>query len=55
VLARYALDMLTRYAERMGADPALVALAAGVAPDTMRYLSAQELRSYRLVTPGRNE
>jgi len=55
VLARYALDMLTRYAERMGADPALVALAAGVAPDKVRYLSKEELRSYRLVTPGRNE
>jgi hypothetical protein len=33
----------------------LVALAAGVAPDTVRYLSKEELRSYRMVTPGRNE
>jgi hypothetical protein len=52
VLARYARDMLARYAERMGADPALIDLAAGVAPDTVRYLVAAELRQYRVVAPN---
>jgi hypothetical protein len=51
VLARYAQDMLARYAERMDADPALIDLAAGVAPDTLRYLIPAELRRYRVVSP----
>jgi hypothetical protein len=51
VLARYAQDMLARYAERMGADPALIDLAAGVAPDTLRYLIGAELRHYRVLSP----
>ena len=52
VLARYARDMLARYAERMGADPALIDLAAGVAPDAVRYLSATELRDFRVAAPN---
>jgi hypothetical protein len=52
VLARYAQDMLARYAERMGADPGLIDLAAGVAPDAVRYLTAAELRRYRVVSPN---
>jgi len=44
--------MLARYAERMGADPALIALAAGVAPDAVRYLSATELRDFRVAAPN---
>jgi hypothetical protein len=51
VLARYAREMLARYAERMGADPALIDLAAGVAPDAVRYLIAAELRNYRVLSP----
>jgi hypothetical protein len=52
VLARYAQDMLARYAERMGTDPGLIDLAAGVAPDTLRYLTAAELRRYGVVSPN---
>jgi hypothetical protein len=51
VLARYAREMLARYAERMGADPALIDLAAGVAPDAVRYLIPAELRNYRVLSP----
>jgi hypothetical protein len=55
VLARHALDQLARYAERMGADPGLIDLAAGVAPDTVRYLIPAELRDFRIVSPDRGQ
>jgi hypothetical protein len=53
VLADYVIDMLKRYVLQMGADATLIHLAANVAPDTVHYLSADELRRYRIITDAK--
>jgi hypothetical protein len=42
--------LLRDYVASMGASPDLVALAVSVDPTTMRFLSAAELRRYRVIT-----
>jgi hypothetical protein len=45
-----ATALLRDYVASMGASPDLVALAVSVDPTTMRFLSAAELRRYRVIT-----
>lgn len=49
VLVQRAIEILTDYVTRMGADPELIRLATSIPPTTVRYLDAGELRRYRVV------
>jgi hypothetical protein len=50
-----ATALLRDYVASMGASPALVALAVSVDPTTLRFLSAAELRRYRVITSAAPE
>ena len=44
------LAALTRYARRMGVNPALVRMAESLPPDTVHMLSRDEMRRFALAT-----
>jgi hypothetical protein len=48
VLVRRATETLTEYVAQMGADPDLIRLALEVSPPAVRFLTANELRRYRV-------